>query len=257
MKALGAGRQVLFLSDFDGTLSPIVDHPADAWLARAVAHHLRILAGSPRFRLGILSGRTLTDVRARVGISGLVYAGSHGWHIEGMGLSFVHPGADAHRRDLAAAAADVSRRLETMAGVLIEVKDFSIAVHYRHVSATSLGPLGAAVDEVVRARAGLTRLEGKKVVEIVPRGWSKGHAATAIHEHLAATAPLGLTSVYLGDDATDETVFDRLSGTALTVHVGAETTETLARFRLADVGEVHRFIAVLAEDVLSRSETCV
>jgi len=36
-----------------------------------------------------------------------------------------------------------------------------------------------------------------------------------------------------------------------------EATETLARYRLADVEEVHRFIAVLAEDVLSRSETCV
>src|SRR5262249_6831510 len=119
--ALGTGRDVLVLSDFDGTLSPIVDHPADAWLPRAVGHPRRILTGSPRFRVGILSGRTLADVQARVGISGLVYGGSHGWHLEGLGLAFVHPGASAHRCALAVAADDVSRRLGTLAGVMIEV----------------------------------------------------------------------------------------------------------------------------------------
>jgi len=253
--ALAAGRHVLLLSDFDGTLSPIVDHPADAWLPRAVGDDLRILAASPRLRVGILSGRTLTDVRARVGISGLVYAGCHGWQIEGLGMTFVHPATAMHRQALADAADDVSRRLGSMAGVLVEVKDFSIAVHYRHVIATNLAAVGAAVDEVVRAQAALTRLHGKKVIEIVPRGWSKGHGATYIHDQLASTIPGGISLVYLGDDATDETVFAKLSQVALTAHVG-EATETLARYRLADVEEVHRFIAVLAEDVLSRSETC-
>ena len=85
-----AGR-VLLLFDYDGTLTPIVDHPDLAVLAPGTKALLAGLSRDGRFILGIISGRSLDDVRARVGVSGLVYAGNHGLEIQGPGLDFTHP----------------------------------------------------------------------------------------------------------------------------------------------------------------------
>src|SRR5215470_12584784 len=75
-------RLAVFL-DYDGTLTPIVSHPEDAWLSESMRQTLRSLAG--RVPVAILSGRDLDDVRGRVLVDGIVYAGSHGFDIAGAG----------------------------------------------------------------------------------------------------------------------------------------------------------------------------
>src|SRR5881397_1483078 len=77
-----SGRLAVFL-DYDGTLTPIVSYPQDAWLADSMRETLRELAGCAP--VAILSGRDLDDVRGRVHIDGIVYAGSHGFDIAGAG----------------------------------------------------------------------------------------------------------------------------------------------------------------------------
>src|SRR5215470_15975620 len=75
-------RPAVFL-DYDGTLTPIVSHPEDAWLSESMRQTLRSLAaGLP---VAILSGRDLDDVRGRVHIDGIAYGGSHGFDIAGAG----------------------------------------------------------------------------------------------------------------------------------------------------------------------------
>src|SRR5438067_11922956 len=60
--------------DYDGTLTPIVCHPEDAWLSESMRHVLRELgAQAPN---AILSGRDGDDVRSRVDLYGIDYAGS-------------------------------------------------------------------------------------------------------------------------------------------------------------------------------------
>src|SRR6266513_1987729 len=73
-------RNAIFL-DYDGTLTPIVSHPEDAWLSDSMRRALRELAA--RMPVAISSGRDLDDVRRRVDIAGIVYAGSHGFDIAG------------------------------------------------------------------------------------------------------------------------------------------------------------------------------
>src|SRR4029077_15950939 len=75
-------RIAVFL-DYDGTLTPIVSHPEDAWLSDSMRQTLRSLAA--RLPVAILSGRDLADVRGRVLVDGIVYAGSHGLAIAGAG----------------------------------------------------------------------------------------------------------------------------------------------------------------------------
>ena len=75
-------RLAVFL-DYDGTLTPIVSHPEDASLSDSMRQTLRSLAA--RLPVAILSGRDLEDVRGRVLVDGIVYAGSHGFDIAGAG----------------------------------------------------------------------------------------------------------------------------------------------------------------------------
>ncbi len=77
---VSARRPAIFF-DFDGTLSPIVDSPEAATLVPGADKALRALAAL--YPVAVLSGRDLDDIRERVGIPGLWYAGSHGFEMVG------------------------------------------------------------------------------------------------------------------------------------------------------------------------------
>ena len=88
---LARAESVLLCLDFDGTLAPIVDEPMLAMLPAAMRQTLNELAALENVTIAIVSGRALGDVKGRVGMPGLIYAGNHGLEIEGPGLSFEHP----------------------------------------------------------------------------------------------------------------------------------------------------------------------
>lgn len=75
--AASAGRELLLLFDFDGTLSPTVARPEQARLPASTRRVLAELAAAG-CRVGVLSGRSLTDLRARIDIPGVWLAGSGG-----------------------------------------------------------------------------------------------------------------------------------------------------------------------------------
>src|SRR6185312_2865094 len=81
MRALNltAGPAVFY--DFDGTLSEIVNDPDTARLVDGAAEALTAL--SAQCPVAILSGRDLADVRERIGLPGIWYAGSHGFELTG------------------------------------------------------------------------------------------------------------------------------------------------------------------------------
>ncbi|CRK51215.1 putative enzyme [Rhodococcus sp. RD6.2] len=85
-------RRPAVVLDFDGTLADIVSDPAAAALADGVAAALARLAAD--VTVAVISGRDLGDVRARVGVPGLWYAGGHGVDIVGPdGRRYENPGA--------------------------------------------------------------------------------------------------------------------------------------------------------------------
>ena len=83
LRPVGRGHQrpgtaMVFL-DFDGTLSPIVSDPGAAALVVGAAQALELVAAV--CPVAILSGRDLADIRDRVGVPGIWYAGSHGFEL--------------------------------------------------------------------------------------------------------------------------------------------------------------------------------
>ena len=240
---LRAKRAAVFL-DFDGTLTPIVERPEQAEVDPAVRQLLERLQG--HCPVAVVSGRDLSDVRARIGLD-LHYAGSHGFDIAGPGgLAHTHPQVASIEPALEAAERELRGALAEIQGALIERKRFSIATHYRLVRAAEVAAVERAVNGVRGRHPGLRRERGKKVIELLPDlHWDKGQAVLWLLRALELDTDLVLP-IYIGDDLTDEHAFRALVTRGLGIVVRDKPRPTLARYRLRDSMEVRAFLATLA-----------
>lgn len=238
-------RTPVFFLDFDGTLAPLTATPELACLAPSARSLLARLA-----RINVvclLSGRSLPDLRAKVGLDTVYYGGDHGRCIvgpPGTGIEFTS--SRASEADLQAAAADLRSTLAHIPGVLVESKDLSLAVHYRLTPPSQWETVATAVGEIARVHPSLTLGAGKLVHELRPNdGWGKGQAL------LWLLGALGLSTervcpICLGDDLTDEDMFCAVRDTGVAILVGDEQTISHAHFRVDSVEEVHRLLLALS-----------
>lgn len=249
VRLTGADRILLCL-DYDGTLSAIVRSAVDAHLAVATRKILRRLAVADRVILAVISGRELRDVRDRVGLEGLIYAGNHGLEIRGPSINYLNPSAQRARPELRAAARNLVRELAEIEGAEVEDKGLTLSVHYRRVRISEQKLVRETVCRVLapaRSRRALRVGEGKMVIEIrPPTSWNKGNAVNLLRRKVAKTSPGTILPVYLGDDRTDEDAFQVLREEGITVKVGTGEGETLAGYHLSGVGEVREFLRRLA-----------
>jgi trehalose-phosphatase len=241
----GAGdRSLAIFLDYDGTLTPIVGHPEKAFLSDSTLQTLRALA--MQAPIAILSGRELEDVRKRVAVDGIVYAGSHGFDIAGpRGLR--RQEAREFLPALDAAEKELREKLAGIAGALIERKRFSIAAHYRNVNEIDFPKLERVVSEVATRHRKLRRIDGKKVYELLPNiDWDKGKAVLWLLEKLGLERP-NAHPIYIGDDRTDEDAFRALEQRGTGVLVSEQPRPTAARYGLKNPAEVERFLQELIE----------
>src|SRR5436189_1570720 len=141
----GRGDHPAVFLDYDGTLTPIVSWPEKALLSDSLRQALRALV--MQAPVAILSGRDLDDVRQRVDIGAIVYAGSHGFDIAGpRGLR--KEMATDFLPILEAAGTELKEKLAGIPGALVERKRFSIAAHYRQANESAAAKVQQAVNEV-------------------------------------------------------------------------------------------------------------
>lgn len=256
-ESLAGPGSILLMTDYDGTLTPIVDDPADAILAERTREDLGRLARSSRARVALISGRGLEDLRRRVGLDQVIYAGCHGLEVEGPELTFRHPDAVAQQTVLWMVGDALVRRAPAVRGMRVEPKGLAVAVHYRHVAADEIRRVEIELARAMREQGSRLKIfHGSKVIEVLPQvAWTKGECAEWIHARLQAGLPEPALWLYLGDDWTDEHAFEVLNGKALTVRVGDTVPASKASYRLQDVSEVHRLLALLADGVAMESRT--
>jgi trehalose 6-phosphate phosphatase len=237
----GGKRPVVFL-DYDGTLTPIVSHPEDAWLPESMRQTLRSLAS--HLPVAILSGRDLDDVRGRVLVDGIVYAGSHGFDIAGAGGLRRELGA-AYLPVLDEAETELREALDEIPGAQLERKHFSVAAHYRNVNEGDAFRVAQAVDAVAARHCQLRGMHGKKVCELLPDiDWNKGKAMLWLLETLGFEGANAL-AIYIGDDRTDEDAFCALGKRGVGIIVSDRPQVTAASYRLNNPEEVERFLSEL------------
>lgn len=236
-----AGRRPVVFLDFDGTLSPIVERPADAAILPRVREAVAALAR--RVPVIVVSGRDRRDVAARVGLPDLVYAGSHGFDIAGPeGLSIQREQGADYLPALTRAHERLREALGGIEGVLIERKRFAIAVHFRQVAELDVDRVEMAVDEVVERFPKLRKTYGKKIFELRPRiDWDKGKAVLWLLEALSLGGD-DVLPLYLGDDVTDEDAYAALRDRGIGILVADSVCLTAARYVLRDPDEVARFL---------------
>ncbi len=235
------GKRIVIFLDYDGTLTPIVDTPDQAIMHENVRTSMIEL--SRHCLVGVISGRDLEEVRERVKIESLIYAGSHGFDIAGpdgcrienqVGIEFL-PVLDGAEKEL-------SDRLSSIQGILIERKKFAIAIHYRLVDPGKVEKIKQIVDEVALKYPGLRKACGKKVFELQPDiDWDKGKAILSLL-HLLRLDGEEVLPFYIGDDVTDEDAFRALRGRGIGIVVQEKPYETSANYRLRDPDEVHEFL---------------
>ena len=221
----------LFL-DVDGTIVEIAATPAAARVpTRAIA-----ALGSARDRLGgaiaLISGRDLADLDRMFAPLRLPAAGAHGAERRAADGQ-VHIRQDP--ATLAPAETLLSRWAEAHAGILLERKRGSIALHYRSVP--WLEPDARVVAAAAAAAAGSEYhvQPGKRVLEIKVARVSK---ARAIAEFMAELPFAGRKPVFVGDDLGDEDAFDFVNTLGgHTIAVGAERA-TKAAWRLDNERQV-------------------
>ncbi|MFC1964441.1 trehalose-phosphatase [Chloroflexota bacterium] len=244
---------VLLLSDYDGTLTPIVGRPADAILSPEVREKLRALSEKPAFSVGIISGRSLSEVKAMVGIEGIYYAGNHGLEIEGPGLNFVSPEAEAAQATIKDLVGRLSAKLGGIEGVIIEDKGLSLGVHYRLVKEgeeNQAAEVFRRITSPLLSEGKIRITSGKKVWEVRPPiDWHKGKAVETITKEIKAFLKIKqLLTIYLGDDTTDEDAFRIIHHPdGWSIFVGGENPASNAEYFLNSTSEVMTFLSRLLE----------
>jgi trehalose-phosphatase len=248
-------RRVLLLCDYDGTLAPIVDRPELAELPKRARQLLQSLTAQHKFIVGILSGRALDDLKGRVAINNIIYAGNHGLEIEGSAINFVNPLAEEVRPVFRLMSQVLSKAFQHIKGVLVEDKGLTLSVHYRMVPEEKLDDVKTVFESVISIAQSLKQVKvtlGKRVYEIRPPvDWGKGKAIDLLMERLSNLPGNGETlPIFLGDDRTDEDGFKviNLYG-GLPIFVGNEPGDTVARYYLSSTHEVEEFLNLLGTDV--------
>jgi len=241
--ARSGDRLAVFL-DYDGTLTPIVSHPEDAWLPESMRQTLQSLAA--HVPVAILTGRDLDDVRGRVLVDGIVYAGSHGFDIAGAGGLRRELGA-AYLPVLDTAETELREALDEIPGAQLERKHFSVAAHYRNVNGNDAFRVAQAVDAVAARHRELRRMDGKKVYELLPDiDWDKGKAVLWLLEALELERGKVLP-IYIGDDRTDEDAFSALEKRGVAILVSEQPQVTAASYWLHNPEEVEEFLQKITD----------
>lgn len=231
-----AARRAIYAFDFDGTLSRIVDFPQHARLAASIRDALQQLA--VRAPVVVISGRALSDLEPRIGVSTVRCVGNHG--AEGIGLAEVH--LERARSLCAAWRERIAQSLASAPlrhGIEVEDKSLTLAIHYRrsHNYAASRHAIEGAIGTLDPAPR---VVEGKAVYNLIPAGLpDKGQALRQL------MLEGGLTdALYVGDDDTDEDVFAVDDERLVTVRVGL-SARSRAQYYLRDQPEVEALVRML------------
>jgi trehalose 6-phosphate synthase/phosphatase len=239
-----ASMRALIL-DYDGTLVPFASHPRDAAPSKDILALVDRLARTENQRVAIVSGRPRAQLERWFGsIEGLWLAAEHGAVLRlpgGLGWQPLRPNmpVDWKTRVLPVLEHFVDRS----PGSFVEEKEYSLVWHHRQADPEFgewLANELVSVLEELLAETELRAMRGEKSVEVRLVWANKGEVSA----QLEALVPAATFRLAIGDDRTDEDLFERLPPEAWTVHVGKG--RSLARFRLPNVWAVRALLEEIA-----------
>jgi trehalose 6-phosphate synthase/phosphatase len=243
LRLVAAAREaseVVLLLDYDGTLVPVASTPDLAVPDEELLELLAALARQPRTRVHLVTGRTRESIERWFGSFPIGLHAEHGfWSRMPGSREWVARGRidDDLKRRVAPILQEFAARTP---GAFVEEKTASLAWHYR-LADPEFGLLQARELRVhltnAFSNAPVEVLPGDRVVEVRSQGVHKGRIVGALE--LAQSACV----VAMGNDPTDEDLFQALPASALTIHIGRGATR--ARFRLASPAQARAVLRAL------------
>lgn len=213
LAAYHAGEKLVLLFDYDGTLTPIVEHPWQAKLAPQTRDLLAELASQPHVHVGVFSGRRLDELEQLIGLPQLAYCGLSGIEMRLDGTLLVHPTAAA----CVPLIDEITRRLAAIErvypGAWVEHKRYGFTIHYRGVEEAMVEEVHMRILGFLESWSRQLRIvEAPRAVEVLVGGtWTKGDAVRRIIEQVGEPAFV----LYAGDAPNDREALD-----ATTAHGG-------------------------------------
>jgi trehalose 6-phosphate synthase/phosphatase len=240
LERLRDSDRLAILLDYDGTLVPIAQSPELAVPDAELLSLLEALTSRPSTELHIVSGRPGDVLESWFGHLPITLWAEHGIYRRA-------PGGDGWESTVAVPDDWMDRLLPILEqftvdtpGSLLERKRASVAWHYRLADPQ----FGVRQAHELRLLLGdalsnqpLEVLEGKKVIEVRLRGVSK---AVVAHYLLAQSGDRVPAILALGDDRTDEDLFQALPDSAVTISVGGNTRRAV--YRVADSQAVRELL---------------
>ena len=196
-------RELAILLDVDGTIVDLAPTPREVIVSPSLRNTLSRLQEQTEGALALVSGRPLEELDLLFAPLQLAAAGGHGAELRPV------PDGPVHRSRAVPLDKELKRRLASIAavgpGIILEDKDYSLAIHYRlapEKEEVVRGAVLAACEEL--APFSVEVLPGKFVFEIKSTGFDKGTAVRWLMQHKPFA---GRRPVFIGDDTTDEAAF--------------------------------------------------
>jgi len=240
------GKSLYLFLDYDGTLAPIVDKPENAFLPKETRELIINLANNDNCKIAIISGRAINDLKKRVGIKNIIYAGNHGLEIEGPKIKFkarVHP---KFLSILNSIKDELAKKLSGINGAFVEDKGLTLSLHYRLVNQKHIPDVKTIFRETVITHSVGDRIRvksGKMIFEVRPPiDWDKGKVVLwLLSRQQFINKNKKVLPIYIGDDITDEDAFCAIRNKGLTIFVGLPK-ESCAEYYLKSTQDVVKLL---------------
>ncbi|PNS20707.1 Trehalose-phosphatase [Sphaceloma murrayae] len=250
----------LFVFDYDGTLTPIVNDPGHALPSTDMLQVLTNLAEDERNTVWIISGRDQAFLSRYLGhISQLGFSAEHGCFMRYPRSTTWQDMTVNKDKGWQAVVQDVLQKVaDSMPGTVVEQKQVSITWHYRRAA----NPNAAAYAKVLKKRLlrsvavtyDIEIMAGKANLEVRPKTINKGQVVRKLLKEFGS-GPENEPDFVLcvGDDTTDEDMFRALRRSELpmtnvfAVLVGGSHRTTLASWRVDEPANVIDLVGLLNE----------
>jgi trehalose 6-phosphate synthase/phosphatase len=235
----------LILLDYDGTLVPFKDRPEKASPDAELLGLLEALASTPGNEVVLVSGRDRDTLEEWFGHIDMGFVAEHGvWTRDrGGNWEMIEALKDEWKEEI---KPFLDLYVDRTPGSFIEEKGYSLSWHYRKADARLASVRAKELKEDLinlTENLGIRVLEGNKVIELKDAGVNKGRAVSRWLGRKQWDFVLAM-----GDDWTDEDMFDVLEDTAYSIKVGLSASK--ARFNLDSQEDVRGLLKEL------RATTC-
>ncbi|MBL7156981.1 MAG: trehalose-phosphatase [Candidatus Omnitrophica bacterium] len=241
-KRIKGAKKIIFLLDYDGTLTPICKRPSLAKMQKSTKSLLSKIAKKSWSKIFIVSGRILKDVKSLIGLRLLYYVGNHGIELEGPGVYYMCGGAKTLKPLIQKCCRILERTLD-LKGVFIENKLYTMSLHYRLLDPVKIPAMKKVFQDAIRDLRKTKKIritEGKKVLEVRPR--IKCDKGTIVRRILKREKTKNILPICIGDDITDEDAFKALGKKGISIFVSNKKRKTSAEYRLNSSREVIKFL---------------